>query len=141
METTNSKMLKIFLWTAQALLAAMFLMSGFMKLTAGIDQLSTYLPWAKEISESLVRFIGLSELLGAFGLILPAITRIVPILTPIAAFGLTSIMLLAAFFHISRGEFKEIGINLTIALIALFVVWGRFKKVPIQSKKLFFILK
>lgn len=135
METTNSKMLKIFLWIAQGLLAAMFLMLGFMKLTVEIDQLSTFLPWAKDIPELLVRFIGLSELLGAFGLILPAITRIIPILTPIAASGLTSIMLLAAFFHISRGEFKEIGINLIVALIALFVVWGRFKKVPIQSKK------
>ena len=130
----RSKALHITLWIAQVLLAAMFLMSGFMKLAQPIDQLSKMLPWAAQVPEALVRFIGAAEVLGALGLILPSLLRIKPQLTAWAAIGIAVIMLLATFFHISRGENGAIGMNLVLALLAAFIAWGRFKKAPIPAK-------
>jgi uncharacterized membrane protein YphA (DoxX/SURF4 family) len=130
----RSKALHIALWVAQVLLAAMFLMSGFMKLAQPIDQLSKMLPWAAQVPEALVRFIGTAEVLGALGLILPSLLRIKPQLTAWAAIGIAVIMLLATFFHISRGENGAIGMNIVIALLAAFIAWGRFRKAPIPAK-------
>ncbi len=131
---TSSKALHITLWIAQVLLAGMFIMSGFMKVSQPIDQLSQMLPWASQVPAGLVRFIGISEVLGGLGLILPSLLRIKPVLTVWAALGLATVMVFALLFHISRGEFSAIGMNLVIALIALFIAWGRTKKAPIQLK-------
>jgi uncharacterized membrane protein YphA (DoxX/SURF4 family) len=130
----RSKALHITLWIAQVILAAMFLMSGFMKLSQPIDQLAKMLPWAAQVPEALVRFIGVAEVLGAVGLILPSLLRIQPKLTPIAAVGLALVMLLAVVFHISRGETPAIGMNFILIAIAAFIAWGRFKKAPIAPK-------
>jgi putative oxidoreductase len=130
----RSKGLHITLWIAQVILAAMFLMSGFMKVAQPIDQLSQMLPWAAQVPEALVRFIGVAEVLGAVGLILPSLLRIQPKLTPIAALGLALVMLFAVFFHVSRGETSAIGMNFVLIAIAAFVAWGRFKKAPIAPK-------
>ncbi len=127
----RSKALHITLWIAQVILAAMFLMSGFMKLSQLIDQLSKMLPWAAQVPEALVRFIGVAEVLGAVGLILPSLLRIQPKLTPIAAVGLALVMLFAVVFHISRGETPMIGMNFILIAIAAFIAWGRFKNAPI----------
>ena len=130
----RSKALHITLWIAQVLLAAMFLMSGFMKLSQPIDQLSKMLPWAAQVPEALVRFIGVAEVFGALGLILPSLLRIRPRLTPIAAVGLALVMVFAVVFHISRGETGAIGMNFILIAIAAFIAWGRFKKAPIRAK-------
>ncbi|HEX8532353.1 MAG TPA: DoxX family protein [Cytophagales bacterium] len=133
-QQTPSKALHITLWIAQVLLAAMFLMSGFMKVSQPIDQLSQMLPWASQVPVALVRFIGVSELLGGLGLVLPSLVRIRPRLTVLAAIGLAAVMVFAALFHITRGEYSAIGMNLILAAIALFIAWGRTKKAPIQPK-------
>lgn len=130
----NSKLLNITLWAAQALLAAMFLMAGFIKITTPIEELSATLPWAKDIPEGLVRFIGASEFLAAIGLLLPSLLRIRPILTPMAALGIATVMFIAAIFHISRGEISVIGFNIGIMTVALFIAWGRLMKIPVQPK-------
>lgn len=135
METTNSnKKLNIVLWIAQSLLAAMFLMAGAMKLTSPIETLSESLPWVTAVPAALVRIIGLSELLGGLGLLLPSVLRIKPQLTVWAGIGLAAVMVLAAIFHGSRGEFSAIGMNVVLMAIALFIAWGRNKKVPIRAK-------
>lgn len=134
MASQKSKALNISLWVAQGLLAAMFLMAGAMKSTQPIEQLATSLPWVTQVPSGLVRFIGISELLGAIGLILPSVLRIQPKLTVYAAFGIIAIMLFALIFHITKGEFSVIGINIILGLIAIFVAWGRTKKVPVQPK-------
>lgn len=126
----NTKVLNIALWIAQVILAGMFIMAGFMKSFTPIEQLSASLPWAKDVPAWLVRFIGISELLGALGLVLPSLLRIKPILTPVAALGIIAIMIMAAFFHISRSEFSGVAFTLILALVAAFIGWGRFKKVP-----------
>ncbi len=135
MKTTNSnKKLNIALWIAQSLLAAMFLMTGVMKLTSPIETLAESLPWVTSVPVALIRFLGLSEFLGGLGLLLPSILKIKPQLTVWAAGGLTGVMVLAAVFHGSRGEFSAIGMNVVLMAIAVFIFWGRSKKAPIQTK-------
>jgi putative oxidoreductase len=133
-QTTRPKALHVTLWVAQVALALMFIMTGVMKLAQPIEELAKSLPWASQVPAAFVRFIGLSELLGGLGLILPAAFRIKPVLTPWAALGLATIMILASGFHLSRGESSVIGMNLILAAIALFIAWGRFKKAPIYPK-------
>jgi len=122
----RSKGLNIALWIVQSLLAALFLMSGGMKLAnPGM---------AKDLPIWLVYFIGLSEVSGALGLLLPSILRIKPLLTPLAALGLAIILVLAMLFHISRGEISHVLPVAIFLAMAVFVAWGRYKKAPIQSK-------
>jgi uncharacterized membrane protein YphA (DoxX/SURF4 family) len=131
----RSKGLHIALWVVQILLAFAFGMAGTLKTTKSIPDLVTAgLAWAGSVPEPLVRFIGASELAGALGLILPSLTRIMPMLTPLAALGLVIIMALAAPFHISRGEANVIGINFVLGGLAAFVAWGRSRKAPILPR-------
>lgn len=130
----NNKTMNIALWVAQVLLGLMFLMSGAMKAFQPLEALAVSLPWVSSTPLALVRFIGLSELLGGVGVLLPALLRIKPILTVWAAIGLAVVMLLAAVFHASRGEFPPVGVNLALMGLAAFVAWGRSKKAPILAK-------
>lgn len=132
--TSNSKALNIALWATQVLLALLNLMAGSTKLFQPIEELSKMLPWANEMPALMVRFIGLSEVLGGLGLLLPSLLRIQPQLTPIAAIGLAVVQLLAAGFHMSRGESSVIGANILFLAMAVFIAWGRMKKVPIAAK-------
>ena len=132
--TQPSKALNITLWIAQVLLGGMFLMSGFMKLSSPMADMATSMPWTTALPEAMVRFIGLAELLGGIGLLLPSILRIKPVLTPLAAVGLATIMVLATGFHLMRGETSVIVMNLILAAIAVFIAWGRFKKAPIAGR-------
>jgi hypothetical protein len=130
----SSKGLRIGLWVLQVLLAVAFAGAGAAKLFTPIAELGAKMAWVNAVPEGLVRFIGASELLGALGLILPALTRIKPGLTALAAAGLTAVMLLAAPFHLSRGEGGAIVPNLILGGLAAFVAWGRFKKAPIPPR-------
>lgn len=135
MEKKNSsKAMHISLWVAQILLVAMFLMSGFMKSSMPIEKLSAMMPWTGSVPSAMVRFIGIAELLGGIGLLVPSLLRIKPQLTVWAAAGLATILLLSIPFHIWRGETPMIGMNALFMILALFVVWGRWKKAPIQAK-------
>jgi uncharacterized membrane protein YphA (DoxX/SURF4 family) len=134
MAQQNSKVLHISLWVVQGLLASMFIMAGGMKSTQPVEQLATSLPWVSQVPVALVRFIGISEVLGGLGLVLPALLRIKTVLTPLAAVGIVVIMLLAAILHISRGETPAVGMNIVIGLLAVFVAWGRSTQARIQAK-------
>ena len=130
----SSKVLHITLWVAQLLLAFTLLWSGTMKLLQPIEQLSAMWPWAGEVPVALVKLTGIVDVLGAFGLVLPALLRIKPQLTPLAAVGVIVLMVCASIFHILRGETSQIGVNIVFAIIAAFVAWGRFKKAPIAAR-------
>lgn len=134
MVNQNNKAMHIGLWIGQVLLAGMFIMAGVMKATQPVEALVESLPWVTTVPAALVKFIGVSELLGGLGLLLPSLTRIKPHLTVWAALGLSLVMILAAGFHASRGEFSAIGMNVVLIAIALFVAWGRSKKAPIAAK-------
>jgi uncharacterized membrane protein YphA (DoxX/SURF4 family) len=116
----------IAIWIIQGILALMFLMAGMMKSTQPKDKLVKSLPWVNDFSLQTVRFIGISELLGAIGIIVPSLTGIYPILSPIAAIGLVVIMILASAHHLPKKEFREVGFNATLLILALAVAIYRF---------------
>src|SRR3982751_4926302 len=101
---TPGRGLHIALWIVQVLLTVAFLASGLSKLITPAAQLGNMMAWTTALPLGLVRFIGLMEVLGALGLLLPSLTRIRPALTPLAAAGLLTIMVLAILFHLTRGE-------------------------------------
>lgn len=118
--------MNIVLWIAQILLAAMYGMAGVMK-TFQTAKAREQFSWAKNRSDSFVRFVGTSELLGAFGVILPMVTGILPWLTPLAAIGLLAIQLLAIFTeHVPKKEFNVIPINVALTAISVFIMLGRW---------------
>jgi hypothetical protein len=83
-------------------------------------------PWFSAVPQGLFVFIGLCEFLGGIGLILPAMTGVKPKLTSFAAVGLTLIMILAALFHIVRGEYNFfLPLNVVLGGVAAFIAYGR----------------
>lgn len=125
--------MRLLLWIVQVLLACVFGMAGFMKSTQPVDALvNAGLAWTADVPLAMLRFIGVSELLGAIGLILPAATKIKPSLTSFAALGLLTIMILAMAFHVSRGEAQALPFTIVLGGLAAFVAWGRTTKVPIR---------
>ena len=91
----RSRGFELALWTVQILLAVAFGMAGVMKTFTPLDQLALKMGWVATLPAPVVRFIGLSELAGALGLVLPGLFRIKQQLTPIAAVGLVTVMVLA----------------------------------------------
>lgn len=124
--------MNIVLWVVQILLALAFLMAGSMKASQPIEKLRKNMAWTAHTSPGTVRLVGTLELLGALGLILPAITHILPWLTPIAAIGLALTMIGAAILHIRLKEFSVLGVPLILFLLALFIVYGRFMVSPLS---------
>lgn len=117
--------LNLILWIVQAILAVMFLMAGVMK-AFQYERAKATLPWVKDVSKGLVTFIGISELLGGIGIVLPQLTGILPWLTPLAAVGFMLVMILAMLFHARRREGSGILFNLVLFALAAVVLYGRF---------------
>jgi putative oxidoreductase len=127
--------LNLALWAAQILLALAFGSAGIMTASMPIATLvQNGLVWAGDVPVWLVRFIGTCELAGAVGLILPALIRIRPELTALAALGLLTMMILAMGFHISRREPEVVPMNMVLGGLAVFVAWGRRSKASIASR-------
>jgi uncharacterized membrane protein YphA (DoxX/SURF4 family) len=117
----------IALWIVASLLAAVFGLAGIFKLSSKKDALkSKGLDWVDDFSANTVKLIGGLELAAAIGLILPPLTKIAPILAPLAALGLVLIMVGAIITHARRKEPQGIAVNVVLLLLAAFVVWGRF---------------
>ena len=123
--------MNIALWIVQGLLALAFLLAGSMKAFAPLNTVRKNMSWANDFSVPFVRFIGVAELLGGIGLILPAITGIQSWLTIAAALGLVLVMVSASVFHASRREYQNIGMNVVLLLLAAFVVLGRWALAPL----------
>ncbi|MDT0445012.1 DoxX family protein [Streptomyces johnsoniae] len=118
--------MNVLLWIVQAVLAAMFAMSGLAKTVQPKDKQAAKYPWIEDVSLSTVRFIGGTELLGAIGLIVPAATGIASVLAPVAATGLAALMLFAAAVHIRREEPSGVVVTAVLFALAALVAWGRF---------------
>ena len=118
--------MNIALWIVQGLLAVMFGMAGVMK-TFQTSKAKEQLSWAKNRSEGFVRFVGISELLGALGLILPLLTGLLPWLTGLAALGLALLQALAIFTeHLPKKEYNIIPVNVLLLALSVFVILGRW---------------
>lgn len=128
--TTNvsaSRRLNIGLWSAQILLAALYGMVGFMKLTQPIPELTEMMGWPGLVPAAVVRLIGFAELAGALGLILPMVTKILPRLTILAALGLVAVQIGAMATHIGLDEFSVLPVNVVLLALAGFIAQGRNK--------------
>ncbi len=132
--SSPSKRMRIGLWLAQILAALVYVPAGAMKLFSPVAQVATQIPWAADVPELFLRFIGVVDLSAGLGLLLPALTRIAPRLTIWAGIGSTALQLCAICFHISRGEYFVVPMNLVIIALSLFVAWGRAKKAPISPR-------
>lgn len=124
------KPINVVLWIVQGLLAALFLFSGVVKFMMPAAQLTKGSPF----SATFLYFIGVCEILGAIGLLLPSLTRIMPALTPLAAAALVIIMIGATITTV-----MTMGITLAIlpcvtGILALFVAWGRWRLAPISGR-------
>ncbi|MEK8128992.1 DoxX family protein [Paenibacillus filicis] len=117
--------MNIALWIVQGLAALGFVYSGWLK-AFQYDKAKASWGWVKDVPQTFVLLIGLAELLGALGLILPLALNIAPIWTPIAATGLAAIVFFGAVFHIARKEYRDIGVNIVFFALAAFVAIGRF---------------
>ena len=132
---TKRSVLNIVLWVLQVLMAIAYLNAGYLKTFRSIMEIATTIFWAPSLPELLVRFIGISELLGAIGLILPALFKIRPQLTALAAAALSLVMLLANIYHMVKGEFFVLPMTLAFLFVLAFIAYGRWKLSPfIQSK-------
>jgi hypothetical protein len=111
------------LWILQGLLAALFLFTGGMKLVLPIEQMTAQLP----LPGLFLRFIGVAEVLGAIGLILPGLLRIRPGLTPLAAAGLVIIMIGATVLTLAKVSAVMALFPLVVGLLLCFVAYNRWR--------------
>ncbi len=112
------------LWIIQGLLAVAFIGAGMMKLVTPKEKLVQKMPWAKDVAPASIKLLGLAEILGAVGLVVPWWTGIMPILTPIAAAALLVIMIGATATH---ARLKETMVPpLVLGLLSGLVAVGRF---------------
>jgi uncharacterized membrane protein YphA (DoxX/SURF4 family) len=123
------------LWTLQVLWGVFFSLNGFGKIAcyepALWQQALHQVPWLSALSPHQFIFIGVCEFLGGIGLILPAMTGIKSQLTPFAALGLTLVMIFAAVFHVARGEYAFVSINLLLGGVSAFIAYGRLHARPV----------
>ena len=123
------------LWIVAGVLAFAFLGSGAMKLAQSKEKVvaSSTGGWAADWNPASIKLIGLAEIAGAAGLILPAVLHVAPALVPLAAIGLILVMLGAAVVHARRHELPNVAINVLLLLLAAFVAWGRFGPLPFSA--------
>lgn len=125
----SGRSLSVTLWIIQGLLAALFILAGVMKFVMPIAQTSTQSLLSAPL---FIHFIGVCEVLGGIGLVLPALLRIWPVLTPIAACGLVIIMVGATVVTRSAGWF--VVVPLFMGIMAAFVAYCRVSLRPIQPR-------
>ena len=123
------------LWIFQWVWGVFFSITGFGKVLwykpALWSQALHEVPWFSAVPLNLLIFIGACEFLGGVGLLLPSLTGVKPRLTPLAACGLTLVMILAAVFHMVRGEYSFVAVNLVLGGVAAFIAYGRLLVTPI----------
>lgn len=119
------------LWIVQGVLAFVFLMTGVTKLLQPEDQLEQKMAFVRDFKQSTIKLIGVLELLGALGLVLPTSMDILAWLTPAAAAGLVLTMLGAIKTHVRRNEYPMAAVNVLLLVLAAFVVYGRFDMIPL----------
>jgi len=118
--------MNIVLWIAQILLALVFFVSGIAKSTFSKQKfINTKQTGVVDLPMPLVRFIGISEILGSVGLVLPWLLGILPVLTPLSAICFSIMMILAAKKHAGLHEPANVRNNFILLIVCLFVAVGR----------------
>src|SRR6266550_5252003 len=131
MDAKRRSIMNIVLWIIQAFLALLFLFAGGTKLVLPIEVMKSMgSPNQVQVPGLLIRFIGVCEVLGGLGLILPGLLRIKPGLTPLAAAGLVVIMIGATALTLAGGDVAPALIPLVVGLLSAFVAYGRWRLAP-----------
>ncbi|SEO06316.1 DoxX-like family protein [Duganella sp. CF517] len=130
----DNRYLSAGLWLAQIAVALVFAASGLTKLFMPIAELTAMMTWPGDYPLPFVRAIGMVDLLGAAGVLLPSLTRIRPWLTVLAAGCCVLLQILAIGFHASRGEFSVLPLNFVLLPLCVLVLWGRGKSMPIKER-------
>ena len=125
--------MNILLWILQVLFGIYFTVVGVIHFVVP-PGLPAAMSWMYDLSSGLHVFSGTAEILGGLGLILPGITKIQTRLTPMAGAGLVLLMIGAIVWHLQRGEFQNIGLNLLLAAASAFIAYGRSKLHPLRSR-------
>jgi uncharacterized membrane protein YphA (DoxX/SURF4 family) len=119
------------LWMVQGLLAVVFLFAGGAKLVMSVEEMTKGVP--VPLPGLFLRFLGVAEVLGALGLILPGLLRIRPGLTPLAAAGLVIIMIGAIVITLVGRDVATALISLVVGGLAAFVAYGRWRLAPLRG--------
>ncbi|SDC87976.1 DoxX family protein [Mycolicibacterium neoaurum] len=119
--------MNIVLWILQALLAAVFFGAGLTKITKPKEELVAPMgEWVNSFPAPGLKFLGLVEVLGAVGLIVPPLVGVAPVLSPLAAVGIVAIMVGAIVAHARDSAGAKIAMNIVLGVLAAVVAWGRF---------------
>lgn len=122
--------MNVALWVLQSVIAVFFAMAGARHIFTPRSHLVTQYPWVAATPPWFLRFVGVAELLGAVGLVLPMVLSIVPRLSVAAAVGLALVMGSASVFHFTRKEQPQSVVTLVLMLLAVFVAVGRVAWAP-----------
>lgn len=126
----SSKTINVLLWIMQVMLALFFALgSGAPKLLLPVEKLALPL----ELPQAMVQLIGVAEVLGALGLILPGLLRFRPGLTPLAAAGLVLVTIGVTVYQLAAGQVGSALFALVVGLLAACVAYGRWRLVPLAS--------
>ena len=126
--------LKLGLWTAQIIVFALFTLFGSMKLLMPVDKLAAMWIWPGQVPTWFLHLTGLLDVAGGTGVLLPALSRIQPRLTVLAALGCTLLQIAAILFHLSRGEAAAVPLNFVLLALSVFILWGRGRRAPIAPR-------
>jgi len=130
----GNRFLNIGLWIAQVLIFLGFVMIGGLKLFLPVEQLAAMWVWPGQVPAPFLRFMGLVDAAGGIGVLLPALTRIQPRLTVLAALCCVILQICAITFHVLRGEAAVTPLNFIFLALCIFILWGRARKVPIMPR-------
>jgi uncharacterized membrane protein YphA (DoxX/SURF4 family) len=119
------------LWILQILAGVLFVLTGSLKLTQSKEKLGASAAWVEDYSAAQLRLIGSAELLGALGLVLPGLTGIMLILTPVAASCLALMMMGAIYTHFRRKEYRKLVLPAVMLLVLLVIAIGRLWILPL----------
>ncbi|GGU21116.1 DoxX family protein [Nocardioides albus] len=122
--------MNIALWIVACVFGLAYVIGGTIKLTMPYERYAAKLHWPEDFTPGNVKFMGLVEVLGGIGLVIPALVDVAPILVPIAASGMALYMAGAITERLRRGEHKELVGDLLFLAAMLFVAWGRFGLEP-----------
>jgi hypothetical protein len=119
--------INVFLWIARAVVFAVFASAGIMKLALPVPRIAKIWPWTGQVSGPSLRLIGVVDLAGGVGVIVPALTHIYPRVGFVAALCCGVLQVFAIVFHMRRGEAGLTPFNFVVLALCAFVSWGTLK--------------
>ncbi len=131
----SDRLLHIILWCAQALLGAIFAALALLKLLSERERLIEIMHWTASTPQWFVYGLGVLELIGAFLIALPAVTRMPQLVVGWTAVAFCTLMTAATWVHAWLGELRMIPLSFAIALLAAFVAWGRITHPPLEEQE------